>query len=62
MKRGETAQTKKCDCKSKKYKKTYFADLAFYNSENSRTKNDSLFNRWSNDSLTNQIRSIRFSG
>lgn len=37
-------------------------DLTFQNSKFSQVKNDSLFEKWSQDSLKNQVKSISFVG
>ena len=55
-------KTSICDCDIKKYRRSYSTDLNFQNSNHSKSKNDSIFLKWSNDSLLNKITSIRFSG
>jgi len=58
----KTSQTTDCNCTLKKYNKNYSTDLIFQNYEHLKTKNDSLYTKWSTDSLKNQIKSIRFIG
>jgi hypothetical protein len=53
---------KKCDCKLNTYSRSMSTDLTFQNSNYSRIRNDSLFEKWSQDSLKNQVKSISFVG
>lgn len=59
---NDLEKTKLCDCKIEKYSRNYGADLIFQNSEHAKAKNDSLFSKWSKETLINEIKSIRFSG
>jgi len=59
---GSYSKVSDCGCETKEYNRSYTTDLAFRNAEYSKVKNDSLFAKWSNDSLKNKVRSIRFSG
>jgi len=58
----QVAQPSYCNCKLNNHTRNREADLLFRNSEYSQKENDSIFLKWSNDSLRDQIKSIRFSG
>ena len=53
---------KKCDCKVNTYSRSMSTDLIFQNSNYSQIRNDSLFEKWSQDSLKNKVKSISFVG
>ena len=50
----------KCDCKQQDYIRNYSTDLVFRNSGHYKAVNDSLFEKWSQDSLFKLVESIRF--
>lgn len=54
------AQPKECNCKLKQYRDIHSVDITFNNPEYDSAKNDSLYKRWSSDSLVNTIKSIAF--
>lgn len=49
-----------CTCVFTKYGNIRSVDISFSNSEYDIAQNDSIFSRWSSDSLVNTVKSIRF--
>ena len=57
-----TPDTSTCECVAINYRRNRSTDLGFQNSNYAKPKNEALFRKWSQDSLIQQVKSIRFSG
>ncbi len=57
-KKSEVTNT--CECEQGKYIQSYSTDLVFQDSDIAKIKNDTLFAKWSQAELVDQIKSIRF--